>query len=64
MPSTTAKKTKATTPKSKPKRVVLHTPEQAEEYIRKNLKPAGFSPSGLPFYNIEDLKKLDMRFKM
>ena len=45
------------------KPAVLRTPDEADAYIRKHLKPAGYSPSGLPFYRYEDLKKLDIRFK-
>lgn len=40
----------------------LHTPEEAEAYVRKNFKPAGKSPTGLGFYSAEDLKKLDIQF--
>lgn len=49
--------------RDKTKAGILRMPAEAEAYIRRNLKPAGHSPSGLPFYNGEDLKKLDMRFK-
>jgi hypothetical protein len=52
----TAKKRKTSKARSSSQR------EKTDARLRSKLKPAGHTPSGLPYYDYDDMKKLDLAF--
>lgn len=62
MPATTLKKTKARSgtenPAQKPLR--MKTWKEAREYLDAHLTPAGYTPAGRPYYDSEDIARLNI----